>query len=57
MKKTEFDHNTMIHIVMPAWQYDEMYTIWQEYKAQFKNKKPLGEEFKGTNWYNIHVAK
>lgn len=50
----EFDHTAMIHVVMPQWQYDEMYTIWQEYKSQFK-KKSLGEGFEDTNWYKLHV--
>lgn len=52
---SEFDHNTNIHIVIPAWQWDEMYTIWKEYKNQGKVKGQPGKDFEDTNWFKLHV--
>lgn len=50
---SEFTDDTLIHLVIPAKQWNEM---WELYQA--KNKKPKGkpgEDFKGTNWYNVCV--
>jgi hypothetical protein len=54
-KMTEFDKDTLIHLVIPASQWDEMWELYQA-KNKVKKGKP-GEGFEGTNWYNIHVAK
>ena len=52
---TEFDKDTLIHLVIKSSQWDEMWELYQA-KNKVKKGKP-GEGFEGTNWYNIHVAK
>ena len=55
MEMDGWNPDTLIHLVLPASQWDEMWELYQA-KNKVKKGKP-GEGFEGTNWYNIHVAK
>ena len=39
MKKTEFDKDTLIHIVIPASQWDEMWELYQQYNDKLENDR------------------
>ena len=52
---TEFDKDTLIHLVIPSSQWDEMWELYQA-KNKVKKGKP-GEGFEDTNWYKLHVKR
>ena len=50
---SEFTNDTLIHLVIPAKQWDEMWELYQA-KNQVKKGKP-GEGYEDTLWYKLQI--